>query len=223
MPRRLAKRISSCALVRSWVTVPGAASTLSTNMVWIESITSRRGALRLVEGRQDVAHRGRGGDLERRVGAAEAGGAQADLVDRFLAADVGDLGAGGGERAAGLEHERRLADAGIAADQDRGALDQAAAQHAVELGDRAVDRRGGAAAVPLSWNSCRRCGSRRRRRPFGTALGAVSSASVFHSPQASQRPAHFGMDRAAALADVLMVGPGHARSRTPVPVCFQYA
>ena len=147
----------------------------------------------MVEGRQDVAHRGRGGDLERRLGAAEAGGAQADLVDRFLAADVGDLGAGGGERGAGLEHERRLADAGIAADQHRRALDQAAAQHPVELGigARQAGRRLGR-ALELEQLQALRAAAAAGRRPFGTGLGALSSASVFHSPQASQRPAHFG-------------------------------
>ncbi len=37
-PRRivLAKRISACAEPRTWVTVPGATSTMSVHMVWIE-------------------------------------------------------------------------------------------------------------------------------------------------------------------------------------------
>ena len=39
----LAKRISACAEARTCVTVPGADSTVSVHMVWIESITIRRG------------------------------------------------------------------------------------------------------------------------------------------------------------------------------------
>ncbi len=42
-PRRLASRISSCALARTWATVPGAESRLSTYMVWIESMTTAAG------------------------------------------------------------------------------------------------------------------------------------------------------------------------------------
>jgi hypothetical protein len=41
MPRRLAKRMSSCAQARTWLTVPGAASMESDQTVWIESITKR--------------------------------------------------------------------------------------------------------------------------------------------------------------------------------------
>jgi hypothetical protein len=39
----LAKRIRAWAEARTWVTVPGADSTVSVHMVWIESITTRRG------------------------------------------------------------------------------------------------------------------------------------------------------------------------------------
>ena len=44
-PERLAKRISACALPRTCVTVPGADSTVSVHMVWIESMTISRGVL----------------------------------------------------------------------------------------------------------------------------------------------------------------------------------
>ena len=44
-PERLAKRISACAEPRTCVTVPGADSTNSVHMVWIESMTIRRGVL----------------------------------------------------------------------------------------------------------------------------------------------------------------------------------
>ena len=42
-PDFLANRISACAEARTCVTVPGADSTVSVHMVWIESITIRRG------------------------------------------------------------------------------------------------------------------------------------------------------------------------------------
>ena len=44
-PERLAKRISACAAPRTCVTVPGADSTASVHMVWIESMMTRRGGL----------------------------------------------------------------------------------------------------------------------------------------------------------------------------------
>ena len=51
MPRRLASRTSACAEARTWVTVPGALSSVSSHMVWIESITTSLGA----SGRSSVA------------------------------------------------------------------------------------------------------------------------------------------------------------------------
>ena len=44
-PERLAKRMSACAAPRTCVTVPGALSTMSVHMVWMESMTTRRGVL----------------------------------------------------------------------------------------------------------------------------------------------------------------------------------
>ncbi len=44
-PERLAKRISACAAPRTCVTVPGADSTVSVHMVWIESMTMSFGVL----------------------------------------------------------------------------------------------------------------------------------------------------------------------------------
>jgi hypothetical protein len=40
---RLAKVTSSCAAARTWLTEPGAASTVSSHMVWIESMIARAG------------------------------------------------------------------------------------------------------------------------------------------------------------------------------------
>ena len=44
-PDFLANRISACAEAPTWVTVPGADSTVSVHMVWIESITISRGTV----------------------------------------------------------------------------------------------------------------------------------------------------------------------------------
>ena len=41
MPRFLARRTSSAAQLRTWVTEPGPASWASLHMVWIESMTTR--------------------------------------------------------------------------------------------------------------------------------------------------------------------------------------
>ena len=51
-----------------------------------------------------------------------------------------------------------------------------------------VARRGGVAVVPRrpTSSSVRPAA----RRPLGTGLAAASSARLFHSPQASQRPDH---------------------------------
>src|SRR5437899_1360524 len=42
-PRRLARPINSCAAPRTWLTVPGALSSVSRYIVWIESMMTRSG------------------------------------------------------------------------------------------------------------------------------------------------------------------------------------
>ena len=78
-----------------------------------------------------------GKDAQIRARDAEPRGAQLDLPGRFLARNVQDpviLP----EIFADLQQDRRFADARIAADQDQRALDQPAAEHAVELGKARV-------------------------------------------------------------------------------------
>ena len=67
--------------------------------------------------------------------------AQPDLRDRLFARDIDDAVALAGERRGRLHQQRRLADAGIAADQQRRAAHEAAAGGAVELGDAGGDAR----------------------------------------------------------------------------------
>ena len=173
--------------MRSWVTEPGAESMPSTYMVWIESTITRRGAPAWSKVAIDVADRGRRRQLHRGAREAETRRAQPELVDQFLAADIGHGLAAPRQRGAGLQRQGGLADAGIAADQDRRALDQAAAQHPVELLDAGGQprRRGGGAAQADQLE--RAAGG---AQALGDGLGAASSARLFHSPQASQRPDH---------------------------------
>ena len=67
--------------------------------------------------------------------AADAFGPHAHLGRGLLAADVEDLGAGPGRAGGDVEQQRRLADARLARDEHDRAGHEAAAEHAVELGD----------------------------------------------------------------------------------------
>ena len=88
-PRFLARRTSSEAQARTWVTEPGPASCASLHMVWMESITTRSKCSRL-QAVDDVAQAPsrRPASPGRRPGPS-AGRAAADLFDGFLAGDVG--------------------------------------------------------------------------------------------------------------------------------------
>jgi hypothetical protein len=66
---------------------------------------------------------------------AEPVSAQLDLGRRLLSGDVKHGPGERRQRAARLQQERGLADAGVAADQHQRAGDDTAAQHAVELAD----------------------------------------------------------------------------------------
>ena len=140
-----------------------------------------------IEGREDVARRDRGGHLHRGARDPEPGGAQPDLADRFLAAVVSDL-------------RPRLREA-AAACSTRVDLPMPGSPpiSTVEPGTRPPRRPGRARRSAWSGATGRptRRRGRRARRPggaraqaLGTAGVACSSASVFHAPQASQRPAH---------------------------------
>ena len=133
-PDFLANRISACAEARTCVTVPGADSTVSVHMVWIESITISRGTAPSDKRGDDVLDRGFGGQLHRRVGEAQTLGAQPHLRHRFLAGDIDRAMAGPRHQAGSLRQQRRFADAGIAADQQHRAAHETAAGDAIEFG-----------------------------------------------------------------------------------------
>ena len=144
---------------------------------------------------------------------AEPLGAEPDLGDRLLARDVDDRLAGLRERAGGLQEQRRLADARIAADEERRAAHEAAAGDPVELGDagrdarRLVGRRrrarSSATTRPLRERARRRAGadaagrrlprpacSTRRNRRSGPASACVTAPQFWQTNWTSRRRAH---------------------------------
>ena len=126
----------------------------------------QRGVAGRLQAGGDVAQVDRGGEFQRRVLHAEAAGAQAGLLDRFLAGDVEHAPAGARQAGGRLQQQRGLADAGIAADQDRRGRHQAAAEHAIQFGDagRAARRRFGAAGQIDECDAPARCRPWRRGR-----------------------------------------------------------
>ena len=190
MPRRLAKAVSSWAEARTWATEPGALSTWSAHMVWIEFDDGERRALGLERG-QDVAEVGLGGEPQRRLGEAEAGGAHADLGGGLLAGDVD----GGGAAA----RRRRRRPAGAASTcrcrgRRRRGWPRPARGRRRGRGRARRCRRGRAAAAARRRRgrprAMRRPRAGPRERPAGPSARPASSAMVFQAPQASQRPDH---------------------------------
>ena len=160
----------------------------------------------VIEGRDHVADRGRRRQLHRRAREAETRRAQPELVDRLLAADIGHGLAAARQRGAGLQRQGGLADAGIAADQDRRALDEAAAQHPVELLDAGGEarRRGGGAAQAYQLE--RAPGG---AQALGDGLGCrlLGQAVPFAAGIATPRP--LGVPGAATAADVTGIRSRH--------------
>ena len=87
-PRALASRISSKALARTWPTVPGALSSVSSHMVWIESITTSAASGAASIRRRDVAQIDRGGEFQLGPREPQPAGAQPHLLHRLLARNV---------------------------------------------------------------------------------------------------------------------------------------
>ena len=164
------------------------------------------------EGRGDVLDRGLGGKLDRSIRQPEPFRAQADLCDRFLARDVDRALAGAGKRRRDLDQQRRLADAGIAAEQEDRAAHEAAAGDAIELRQsrceaRGVVRRSGQrfecelaalARRPAGRRWPRRCGVLLRDRvPLVAGVALALPAAI---------------DRAAILADEAGIASRHGWS-----------
>ena len=211
MPRRLASSTSACAEAAHLGHRAGRAVD-RVEPHGLDRIDHRDlGRVGPLERRHDVAHRGGGGELHRRVAEPQPLGAQPHLVDRLLARDVGAGGVLLGERRRDLQQQRRLADAGIAADQQRRADHQAAAADAVELDDaalvaRRLRRRAGeagelerAALAAARQPAAGRAGRGRRFLGDGVPFAAALAAA-----------APLGRDGAARLADEALERPGHS-------------
>ena len=84
---------------------------------------------------EDRGEVGLGREVELVGEGSGAFGAQAHLARGLFGADVEHARARAGGSGCDLEQQGRLADAGLAAQQDRGTGDDAAAEHAVELAD----------------------------------------------------------------------------------------
>jgi hypothetical protein len=92
------------------------------------------GNLALRKGCDDILNRRLGRKFSRRIAQAEPLGAQPHLRDRLLARNVDRPVSRARQKRRGLDQERRLADTGIAADQQHRAAHKAAADDAIHLG-----------------------------------------------------------------------------------------
>ena len=172
------------------MTVPGADSTVSVHMVWIESmITSRGGwpcdSVATMSSTQVSAASSTGASRE-----AQPLGPQPHLRHRLFAGDVDDAVALAGERGAGLDQQRRLADAGIAAEQDHRAAHEAAAGDPVEFGDAGRDagRLGRLPASAFEREQPALAASLRAGRAARQRRAAALLDDVFQLAAGSQRP-----------------------------------
>ncbi len=200
--------MSAWAEARTWLTVPGAEfGEVGPQRLDRISDEQRRGLL-LRQRRQDVLDAGFGSEPDGRVGEPEALGAEPDLGDRLLAGDIHHRMAGAGERPGRLKEQRRLADSGIAADQQCRAAHQPAAGHPVELGDTRPDPRrlGGVAGQPLQRDEAALAGAPLRASGDAARTRLLDQRIPFAAVVALALPAR--AHRPAILADELGLGAG---------------
>jgi hypothetical protein len=171
-----------------------------------------------LERRENDLDIGFAGELD--VGAAEpeALRPEADLGHGLLAGDIDDTLAGIGECRSGLQQQRGLADARVAADQNRRAHDEPAAGHSVEFTEPRNDARRG---LGLARERHQRNGPTIRRRRLGASADArvdrlLDDRVPLAAALAPPLPAH--MRGAAGLADISELGFGHRRSRVRILV-----
>ena len=201
-PCALAKRTSDCVAARTWLTVPGAASSPSAQSVWIEFDHDEVGRFPVRQRGQDVGEARLAGEAQRHLSQAQPLGPQAHLRGGFLAREVDRAPSRGGEGRRHLQQQRRLADAGLAADQQGGARHDAAARDPVELGKtcrHALDPVGPPPRPAICSPTARPLEDLARPDPGGGAASA-SSTMVFHSPQSGALAGPARGDGAAVLA-----------------------
>ena len=191
--------ISSKLEARTCATVPGALS-IEFEPHGLDRVDHHQGRVAgRCEAGGDVAQVDRGGEFQRRVGDAETPGAQAGLLDGFLAGDVEHPPSGACQAGGRLQQQGGLADPRIAADQDRRGRHQPAAQHAIQFGDAggAARRRFGAAGQVDERDAPCRSGLGGRAGAGGDRL--LDDGVPLAAGLAAAGPSRAG--RAAALAD----------------------
>ena len=135
------------------------------------------------------------------VGQAEPRGAQPHLVDRLLAADID------APRGPGRQRRRRACSSSVdlpmpgsppirIAEPARGRRPAPGRARRCRWAAR-----GGGAALAVERDELEPPAARLAAGGRRRGLGAASSTMLFQAPQASQRPAQFGVGGAAALAD----------------------
>ena len=140
-PRSFATRMRVDATSRTWLGCPAMPSDIADDDR-LDRVDDQQLGPHLVDVSEDRREVGLGGDVELVVQRAGALGAQPHLRRGLLGARVQHAPPAARALRRDLEQQRRLADAGLAAQQDGGAGHDAAAEHAVELADPARAPRG---------------------------------------------------------------------------------
>src|SRR5690606_22673688 len=152
-----------------------------------------------------------GQKLDGRIADPETPRAQRDLIERFLARHVA-YGAACGEIRDRLEQQRRLADPRVPAEQNDGSRHEAAAEHAIELAEPALE--------PLDAGRLERVEPRELDPPrilcaLRAHRAALRRRGLDHGvPRAAIRALALPLrlTRAARLADIHRLRFRHARS-----------
>ena len=126
----------------------------------------------LGQGCDDVFNRRLSGELDRSAGEAEPFRAQPDLRDRLFTRNIDRALLRARQRRRHLDQQRRLADAGVAAEQQHRSAHEAAAGDAVEFGDAGGEPRRvvGLAGRAARARSAGPCAARGRGRPGARRL-----------------------------------------------------
>src|SRR5262249_43956837 len=149
-------------------------------------------------------------ELDVAVGKAEPLRAQAHLRHRLLSGNVGGTMFAAGERGCDLDQQRRFADAGIAAQKEHRAGDEAAARYAIEFGETGGEPRRIVRVACERFQLEQTALARRASGHLG-ALGSFLHDGVpFAARFALALPT--GVGGAAVLADKAGIAAGHGRS-----------
>ena len=156
----------------------------------LDGIQRQEGGPALLHDLEDIFQAGFRGHQEPRGSEPQAVGPELDLGFGLFPGDIEALNSLAAEPIQHLEHQGGFADAGVAPQEDHGAVDHAAAQGAVEFRQAAhLPDLGGRLEPDQRLRGRRRGG----RFTSGTgAEGVISSAMELQVPQSGQRPSHLG-------------------------------